>query len=66
MPLYPKVDKDIPIISSNKQSASETLRLYNKNQTLPKHASKGQQQATSEEIPLPPDGGVQVFPVIGY
>ena len=65
MPLYPKVDKNIPIISPNKQSASETLSLYNKNQTPPKHTSKSQ-QATSEEIPLPPDGGVQVFPVIFY
>ena len=65
MPLYPKVDKDIPIISSNKQSASETLSLYNKNQTSQKDTSKVQ-QATSEEIPLPPDGGVQVFPMIFY
>ena len=63
--MYPKVDKDIPIISPNKQSASETLNRYNKNQTSPKDTSKVQ-QPPSEEIPLPPDGGVQVFPMIFY
>ena len=63
MPLYPKVDKDIPNISPNKQSASEALGLYNKNQTPPKHATKIP-QANSEEIPLPPDGGVQVLPFV--